>query len=99
MTPKNIHVNTDRSYDIAVGRGLLDEAGALIRPLTETSRAAVVTDSNVASLYGKRLLDSLKAAGFEALMFVFPAGEKSKNHETSLIYIHFLRRTVSPAAI
>lgn len=92
MTPTKIHVETGRSYDIVVGRGLLDQAGALINPLAKTKRAAVVTDSTVAPLYGDRLLKSLAVAGFDALMFIFPAGEKSKNHKTLLDIYSFLAK-------
>ena len=69
-----------REYDILIERGLLAQAGERIRAvLPKASKLAVVTDSNVEPLYGKTVLDSLSAAGFEARLFAVPAGEKSKN--------------------
>ena len=69
-----------REYDILIERGLLDRTGERIRTvLPHASKLAVVTDSNVEPLYGKTVLDSLTAAGFEARLFTVPAGEESKN--------------------
>ena len=69
-----------REYDILIERGLLAQAGERIRAvLSRASKLAVVTDSNVGPLYGKTVLDSLTAAGFEPRLFTVPAGEESKN--------------------
>jgi 3-dehydroquinate synthase len=43
---------------------------------------AVVSDSNVAPLYGERVLKSLSEAGYSAEMVVFEAGEQNKTLET-----------------
>jgi 3-dehydroquinate synthase len=92
MSTTVIHAKTGRSYDIFVGCGLLNAAGTLIRPLAKTARIAVVTDSNVERLYGGQLMKTLTAAGFDAVMHSFPAGEKSKNHETLLGIYSFLAK-------
>lgn len=69
-----------REYDILIERGLLSQAGERVRAvLPRAVKLAVVTDSNVGPLYGKRVLDSLEAAGFETALFTIPAGEESKN--------------------
>ena len=69
-----------REYDIVIERGLLDQAGERIRAvLPRAAKLAVVTDSNVELFYGKTVLDSLIAAGFDARLFPIPAGEESKN--------------------
>ena len=69
-----------REYDILIERGLLDRTGERVRTvLPHASKLAVVTDSNVEPLYGKTVLDSLTAAGFEVRLFPVPAGEESKN--------------------
>lgn len=70
----------DDSYDIQIGAGL---APALVEDLKNglvpgVSRYAVVTDSNVAPLYGEAICDGLRAAGLAAELFTIPAGEKSK---------------------
>lgn len=65
-----------KSYYVHIGSGLLDCAGALSqRP---KGKAMVVSDSNVAPLYISRVQASLKSAGFEPYLHVFPAGESSK---------------------
>ncbi len=68
-----------REYDIFIQSGLLPGAGGHIRSLLPRARkAALVTDSNVAPLYGTTVADSLTQAGFQVETFVVPAGEESK---------------------
>lgn len=69
-------------YDIKIENGILPSVGALSRPLTKAKRAAIVTDSNVAPLYLKTVIDSFKTAGFEVFSFSFTAGEPSKSLDT-----------------
>ena len=72
-----------RAYDIEIQRGMLDRAGERCRALLpEAVRLYLVTDSNVAPLYGARVLASLEAAGLQASLYTFPAGEQSKNLTT-----------------
>ena len=69
-----------RGYDILIERGLLAQAGERIRAvLPRAAKVAVVSDSTVAPLYGRSVLDSLARAGYEAALFTVPAGEGSKN--------------------
>ena len=68
----------DRSYDILIGHGLLERAGAEIAARLPGSRAAIVTDENVAALHLDTLVASLSASGIECVSIIVPAGEKSK---------------------
>ena len=69
-----------RDYDILIERGLLAQAGERCRTvLPRAKQIALVSDSNVAPLYARTVLDSLSAAGFAARLFTIPAGEGSKN--------------------
>jgi 3-dehydroquinate synthase len=68
-----------RGYDIHVGRGLLANAAALIRPVLKQPRVFIVTDSNVAPLYLAKLESILKADGIRCDHIVAPAGEGSKD--------------------
>jgi 3-dehydroquinate synthase len=68
-----------RSYDIHVGGGLLDQAGALAAPLLKSPGAIIISDQNVAPLYLQRLCDSLTGAGIECPSIVIPAGEQTKD--------------------
>ncbi len=79
MRSVSVHVN-DRTYPIHVGTDLLRRSHELI-PLAPT-RALLVTDSNVAPLYGERVLCSLRNGGWEIQQVVFPAGEERKTLET-----------------
>lgn len=71
----------ERRYDVVVGPGLLDEAGARIAPLLKRKRVAVVADASVAALHGARLVASLEAAGIAAPLLTVPPGEESKSFE------------------
>lgn len=76
---KTLHVSIPgREYDIVSQPGLLDQAGALLRPILKGKMAAIVTDSNVEPLYAARLARSLHLAGFQAALLEIPAGETSK---------------------
>ena len=69
-----------REYEILIQSGILDEAGDRCRAvLPKTTRVLLVTDSNVAPLYGERTERSLTAAGFRVETLVIPAGEPSKS--------------------
>ena len=67
-----------RAYDIVIGPGLIDRAGALCRPLLATPRVVIVSDETVASLYGPRLAASFDKAGVRTTTVTVPAGEGSK---------------------
>lgn len=69
----------DRGYDIAVGEGLIDGAGAAIRGLLAQPRVIVVTDENVAPLYLDRFVASLADASIAAESIVLPPGEATKS--------------------
>jgi 3-dehydroquinate synthase len=76
-------VHTSSPYTILIERGCLSRAGERITGLFPSgARTVVVTDSNVAPLYSQTVVRSLRAAGFSADVFVFPAGETSKRLST-----------------
>ncbi len=74
----------DDSYDVQIGKELIptlvqDMKDGLVGKI---KKFAVVTDTNVEPLYGTKVLEALRAAGFTTEIFVFPAGEKSKVRKT-----------------
>ncbi len=69
----------ERSYDIKVGVGMLARAGALVAPILNRSRVAVISDATVARLYLEALAASLDGAGIDHVPIVMPAGEQSKS--------------------
>lgn len=78
---KTVTVSASKKYDICVGSGLLQNAGALICKVHSPAKALIVTDSNVGPLYSDILLCSLNACSIEATLYCIPAGESSKNME------------------
>jgi 3-dehydroquinate synthase len=68
-----------RRYDILVGEGLLERAGAELLPLLERKRVLVVSDATVAALHLPRLAAGLAAAGIEHRSVVLPPGEGTKD--------------------
>jgi 3-dehydroquinate synthase len=67
-----------RSYDIAIGRGLLASLGTRISALKPGAKAAVVTDETVAKHYQAAALAALSGAGIAARAVVVAPGESSK---------------------
>ena len=73
-----VRVPGSQPYDITVAPGLLARAGSILRGLTKSAKAAVVTDSHVGPLHLPALEQSLRAAGFDAVTATLPAGEGHK---------------------
>ncbi len=71
------------AYPIHIAPGLLDQAGALLRPLLPGPQALIVADQQVARLHGQRLVDALTRSGLRAHLITFPAGEPSKTVATA----------------
>lgn len=74
----------DDSYEIEIGFDLEDK---LVKDLKSglvgnIKKFALVTDSNVKELYGEKIYEKIKEAGYDADLFVFEAGEKSKTRKT-----------------
>jgi 3-dehydroquinate synthase len=65
-----------RSYEVRIGTGLLDRAGAEIAPLLRRPRVAIVTDDTVGALH----LEALRAGlgDIETVSLSLPAGEATK---------------------
>jgi len=72
----------DASYDILIGRGLLARVPELVRGACPAARYAVIADSHVAGLFGRRMVAGLRDAQLAAELFEFPAGEWNKTRET-----------------
>ncbi len=77
-------------YDVVIGDGLLARAGALLAPVLPQKRVIVISDTNVAALHMRAVLDSLAETGFETGQIVVPAGEATKNLDTYLSVVDHL---------
>ncbi|KAA3446993.1 3-dehydroquinate synthase [Mesorhizobium sp. SARCC-RB16n] len=69
----------DRAYDILIGSGLLSRAGTEISRRLPGTRAAVVTDENVAAAHLDTLKAGLEKGGIQHTVITMPPGEKTKN--------------------
>jgi 3-dehydroquinate synthase len=69
----------DRSYDIAIGRGILGSLGTRIAALKPGAKAAIVTDETVAKLHLAAAQEALAAANIASADIRLPPGEASKS--------------------
>ncbi len=68
-----------RSYEICIGEGLVESAGARIAAMRPGVRVAIVSDETVFGLHGAKLVASLEAAGIGYATILVPPGEASKS--------------------
>jgi 3-dehydroquinate synthase len=69
----------ERSYDISIGVNVLEGIGDYIKSFGLSPKIAVVSNPTVFSLYGERVSDSVKKAGFDFLKVIIPDGEEYKD--------------------
>lgn len=90
---KTIDVNTGRKYKIHIGGGCLADTGRLLGEIAPAgTKIAVISDTNVAAIYGSKTSDFIKTAGFDVYSYTFEAGEKSKNTGTVLDIVNFMAK-------
>jgi 3-dehydroquinate synthase len=68
-------------YCVLIADALLKQVGAHVRRHLKCKTCAIISDSNVAPLFAKRLNESLASAGFRPTLITIPPGEKSKTLE------------------
>ncbi|MBO5270404.1 MAG: 3-dehydroquinate synthase [Clostridia bacterium] len=86
---ETVSVTASRNYDVLIGKGLLEDLGALSSAIVAPGKAVLVTDDTVNALYGDRAEASLTDAGYTVRRFVFPHGEASKTVETYARLLNF----------
>ena len=69
------------SYSAFISSGLLEQLGTCTRKHLTRQRCAIISDANVAPLFGEHAKQSLMAAGFQPTLIMIPAGETSKTLE------------------
>lgn len=85
-----ITVNATKSYPAIIGSGLIAAIGRYIQNIHSPCCTAIISDSNVWSIYGPTVENSLRASGYDIFSYVFPAGEASKNTDTYFNILQFL---------
>jgi len=77
---KVVHVAAGRPYDVLMERGLIAQAGEILKEtLGFACKAAILTDDTVDALYGQQVEYALRQSGFEVCRFAMPHGEENKN--------------------
>ncbi len=88
---KTVHVNASVNYDIVIEKGSLCKVGAYASSLfSGGTKAAIISDDTVASLYLETVKRSLLEAGYAVVSYIFPHGEDSKSAETLFQIYDFL---------
>jgi len=75
---------------IFVGYGSLDRLGEKLKKVGSSRVAIVISDGNVSRLYGDRVREILKAAGFAVNSFVVRPGEETKSINIAIDIYNFL---------
>jgi len=77
-----LHIDLgERSYDILIGSGLLEQAGCNILDNISPSQIVVLTHPSIKSLYGEKLESSFSETGVKPSWIEVPEGESSKSLE------------------
>lgn len=74
----------DKSYEIFIDRNILKNIPSELKKIKLAHSYAIISDSNVANIYGKKLLDQFIRSGLKTHLIYFPAGEISKNRGTKV---------------
>jgi len=69
----------ERSYEVAIGTGLLPDAGARLEAFFRRPRTVIVSDETVAGLHLETLQNGLRAKGIVSEAVIVPPGESSKS--------------------
>jgi 3-dehydroquinate synthase len=89
----------ERSYPVYIGSDLGSGFAPKCIEHGIPKSLVVVTDTHVASLYLRPLLNNLQHAGFTAQAIVIPSGENQKNlRRAGLLYTEFLQRGIGRAS-
>jgi len=83
-----IRVTLDRktvnSYEIVIGRNILDRIGLIMARGNWAKRYFILSDRNVAALHGKAVHDTLANMGLDPELIEVPSGEAAKSIQTCL---------------
>ena len=79
-----VHENGEPIYEITLNETFDQLAADISRAVgaTETKKVCIVSDSNVAEIYLKKICSILEQQFHTVISYIFEAGEQSKNMET-----------------
>lgn len=81
-----------RSYDIVIGRGILNRLGRELLKLKAGTDAYIITNAWLKNKYGAKLAGVLAGCGFNSHFKIVPDSEKSKSLEAASLVIKDLAK-------
>jgi len=93
MKEITVKITEDKEYKICIEKGILNNLGEHLSKVIENKRVIVITNSLVNSLYGAKLLSTLRKDGFNSDLIEVPDGEKYKSLSIAkYLYDELLKR-------
>jgi len=83
-----ITVKASGTYDILLGNNCLAGIGQELKKRFKPCMIAILSDDKVFPLYGKTVIESLEAAGFNTTFHIIPNGEQSKTLDNVTTFIN-----------
>ena len=83
----NLDTRASSSYDIYIGRDIMDRGGVLLHKSHRSKHLVILTDSRVGLLHGQKVADSLRTMDLKVDLISFPEGESSKTFQTTLALV------------
>lgn len=87
---ERIHIEASTAYDVIIEDNVLQHITDYIEPLKKPCPTVLVSDDNVAPLYGSLVKNQLTAAGYTVYEYVFPHGEAEKNASRLIDLVEFM---------
>lgn len=72
----------ERSYPILIEKGLINKVGYEVQKIFKGKKIFILTDENVNSFYGEKIMSLLQDVGYEVKKFVLEPGEETKNYRS-----------------
>ena len=77
-------------YHVVIGENILQQIGFQLKQICHAEKVAIISDTNVWSLYGDTVLKSLCQQDVDLCHYIVPAGEQSKTMYTYFEILNFL---------
>jgi 3-dehydroquinate synthase len=69
----------ERSYNIIIGSGVLNDLGRILEKFAFSNKIAVISNPTVYAFYGEKISGTLKDAGYDLTEVLIPDGEEYKS--------------------
>lgn len=72
----------ERSYPILIEKGLINRVGYEVQKVFKGEKIFILTDENVNSFYGEKVMSLLQDVGYKVKKLVLKPGEETKNYSS-----------------